>query len=80
MFSFIYSNLIHPDDKYQVSQEIESFIKNNIDSFEQSYRIKLKNGTYKYFYDYTKILRNEKNEIINFLGYIFDQTNLKERR
>ena len=76
---FNYSNLIHPDDKYQVSQEIESFIKNNIDSFEQAYRIQSKNGTYKYFYDYTKIIRDEKNEIINFLGYIFDQTNLKEK-
>lgn len=76
---FNYSNLIHPDDKYQVSQEIESFIKNNIDTFEQSYRIQMKNGTYKYFYDYTKILRNEENEIINFIGYMFDQTNLKEK-
>ena len=76
---FNYSNLIHPDDKYQVSQEVENFIKNNINSFEQSYRIQLKNGIYKYFYDYTKIIRDEKNEIINFIGYIFDQTNLKEK-
>lgn len=76
---FNYSNLIHPDDKYQISLEVENFIKNNIDSFEQSYRIQLKNGTYKYFYDYTKIIRDEKNEIINFIGYIFDQTNLKEK-
>ena len=36
-------------------------------------------GTYKYFYDYTKIIRNDNNEIINFIGYIFDQTNLKEK-
>lgn len=64
---FNYSNLIHPDDKYQVSQEVENFIKNNINTFEQSYRIQLKNGTYKYFYDYTKILRDEKNEIVNSL-------------
>ena len=76
---FNYSNLIHPDDKNKVYQEVENFIKNNLDSFEQAYRIQSKNGTYKYFYDYTKILRNEKNEIINFIGYIFDQTNLKEK-
>jgi diguanylate cyclase (GGDEF)-like protein/PAS domain S-box-containing protein len=76
---FNYSNLIHPDDKNIIIQELENFIKNNINTFEQSYRIQLKNGTYKYFYDYTKIIRDEKNEIINFLGYIFDQTNLKEK-
>ena len=76
---FNYSNLIHPDDKNKVYQEVENFIKNNLDSFEQAYRIQSKNGTYKYFYDYTKIIRDEKNEIINFLGYIFDQTNLKEK-
>ena len=76
---FNYSNLIHPDDKYKIYQEVENFIKNNINTFEQSYRIQLKNGIYKYFYDYTKIIRNEKNEIINLLGYVFDQTNLKEK-
>ena len=76
---FNYSNLIHPDDKNIVIQELENFIKNNINSFEQSYRIQLKNGIYKYFYDYTKIIRDEKNEIINLLGYVFDQTNLKEK-
>ncbi len=76
---FNYSNLIHPDDKYKVYQEVKNFIKNNINTFEQSYRIQLKNGIYKYFYDYTKIIRDEKNEIINFTGYIFDQTNLKEK-
>lgn len=76
---FNYSNLIHPDDKYKVSQEVQYFIKNNIDMFEQSYRIQLKDGTYKYFYDYTKVIRNDNNKIINFIGYIFDQTNLKEK-
>ena len=76
---FNYSNLIHPDDKYKILQEVQYFIKNNIDMFEQSYRIQLKDGTYKYFYDYTKIIRNDNNEIINFIGYIFDQTNLKEK-
>ena len=45
--------------KIKFHQEVENFIKNNLDSFEQSYRIQSKNGTYKYFYDYTKI-RNEK--------------------
>ena len=76
---FNYSNLIHPDDKYRILQEVQYFIKNNIDMFEQSYRIQLKDGTYKYFYDYTKIIRNKDEEIINFIGYIFDQTNLKEK-
>uniref|UniRef100_UPI0040473011 PAS domain S-box protein n=1 Tax=Aliarcobacter sp. TaxID=2321116 RepID=UPI0040473011 len=76
---FNYSNLIHPNDKNKIFREIENFIKNNINSFEQYYRIQLKNGTYKYFYDYTKITRDKNNKIINFIGYILDQTNLREK-
>ena len=74
---FNYSNLIHPEDKHRVYLEVKEFINKNIDSFEQSYRIQLKDGTYKYFYDYTKVVRNKDEKIVNFIGYIFDQTNLK---
>ena len=76
---FNYSNLIHPEDKHRVYLEVKEFINKNIDSFEQSYRIQLKDGTYKYFYDYTKVVRNKDEKIVNFIGYIFDQTNLKEK-
>ena len=72
-------NIIVNKATFTVRENPNAYIKNNINSFEQSYRIQLKDGTYKYFYDYTKIIKNDNNEIINFIGYIFDQTNLKEK-
>lgn len=56
---FNYMDLIHPDDINKVQKEVQDFIDNDINNYEQSYRIKMKDGTYKYFYDYTNLIRDE---------------------
>lgn len=76
---FNYMNLIHPDDINKVQKEVQDFIENGINNYEQSYRIKMKDGTYKYFYDYTNLIRDENNSVTRIVGYIFDQSNLKEK-
>ncbi|MDK2091289.1 PAS domain S-box protein [Aliarcobacter butzleri] len=76
---FNYMNLIHPDDINKVQKEIQDFIENGINNYEQSYRIKMKDGTYKYFYDYTNLIRDSENNVVRIVGYIFDQSNLKEK-
>ncbi|MDK2061889.1 PAS domain S-box protein [Aliarcobacter butzleri] len=76
---FNYMNLIHPDDINKVQKEVQDFIDNDINNYEQSYRIKMKDGTYKYFYDYTNLIRDENNSVTRIVGYIFDQSNLKEK-
>lgn len=75
---FNYMNLIHPDIN-KVQKEIQDFIENGINNYEQSYRIKMKDGTYKYFYDYTNLIRDSENNVVRIVGYIFDQSNLKEK-
>lgn len=76
---FNYMDLIHPDDINKVQKEVQDFIDNDINNYEQSYRIKMKDGTYKYFYDYTNLIRDENNSVTRIVGYIFDQSNLKEK-
>ncbi len=76
---FNYMNLIHPDDINKVQKEVQDFIDNDINNYEQSYRIKMKDGTYKYFYDYTNLIRDTENNVVRIVGYIFDQSNLKEK-
>ncbi|MFY9109955.1 PAS domain-containing protein, partial [Aliarcobacter butzleri] len=76
---FNYMDLIHPDDINKVQKEVQDFIENGINNYEQSYRIKMKDGVYKYFYDYTNLIRDENNSVIRIVGYIFDQSNLKEK-
>ena len=33
----------------------------------------MKDGTYKYFYDYTNLIRDSENNVVRIVGYIFDQ-------
>jgi len=75
---FRYGELIHPDDFKQIKEQIILHIQNNIDVYDQSYRLKMKSGEYKWFYDFTKLIRDKNNRVVSIRGYMFDQTHLKE--
>ena len=74
---FNYSSIIHEDDLERVSKEISFYTKDR-NSYEQSYRIRLKNGEYRWFYDFNQVIKNSSGEIKAIRGYMFDQTQLKE--
>ncbi|MCD6259308.1 MAG: response regulator [Helicobacteraceae bacterium] len=76
--SFNYNTLIHPDDLEKTHREVSQYIQSDVESFEQSYRLKRKDGIYRWFYDFTKIHRNSDGEAISLQGYLLDQTQLKE--
>lgn len=75
---FRFASLIHPEDVERISCEVSGNIKNHRDVYEQSYRLRVKNGEYRWFYDFTNLIRNEKGEVTLIRGYMFDQTRLKE--
>lgn len=79
MTNFHYKDIIHKDDINRVNEFIKYNIDNNINFYEQSYRIKLKEETYRYIYDYSKVIRDKHNKVISIVGYIIDQTTLKEK-
>lgn len=71
-----YSNCIHEEDKEQVSKEVEEIINSKKIYYKHKpYRIITKSGEIKWIRDYTITIRNRKNEITNFLGYLVDITN-----
>ncbi|WP_418186452.1 response regulator [Aliarcobacter lanthieri] len=74
---FKYSSLIHKDDLQRIIEEVNLYTKQK-NTYEQSYRIKLKNGDYRWFYDSNHVIRNSSGEIESIIGYMFDQTQLKE--
>lgn len=74
---FRYACMIHPDDIKRIANEVLYNIENNIDKFEQSYRLINKSGEYRWFYDFTMLERDEKGNLIGIRGYMFDQTNQK---
>jgi PAS domain S-box-containing protein len=75
---FRYVALIHPDDLEWIGPEVSHNIAHRIDAYEQSYRLRCADGTYRWFYDFTKLVRNEAGELIAIRGYLYDQSQQKE--
>lgn len=73
-----FKQLIHPDDRQRVSDEVQSKIDLGIFNYEQQYRIKNKNGVYRWYFDFTRVITDEEGKIISFHGYLFDNTAQKE--
>ena len=71
---FPYSKIIHPDDLERVSKEVNYNVHNNIDVYEQFYRLKNKNGEYRWIYDFTKLIRDQDGQILSLRGYLTDRT------
>jgi PAS domain S-box-containing protein len=70
--------LIHPEDIERIAAEIAFNMANNINSYEQSYRMRVKSGEYRWFYEFARLVRNEKGEITATRAYLFDHTAQKE--
>ena len=77
---FTFLDLIHRDDISRVTKEVNNYITNGVNIYEQSYRLRLKSGEYRWFYDFTQLIRDDRNNVIAIRGYMFDQTQLKETK
>jgi len=75
---FRYAELIHPDDRERIANEVQYNIRQHIDAYEQSYRLRMKDGQYHWFYDFTKLIRDESDRVVTIRGYMFDQSHLKQ--
>jgi PAS domain S-box-containing protein len=75
---FVYASLIHPDDLAGIVKEVAHNVANRTDAFEQSYRLRTKAGAYRWFYDFTKLVRDDAGKLIAIRGYLYDQTTQKE--
>lgn len=71
---FLYGDLIHPDDLALIQQEVSAHISQGQNMYEQAYRLRRKDGSWCYLYDYTRLERDPEGEIIEIRGYIIDQT------
>ncbi len=76
--NFRFSDLAHKEDLELVFPKIKENILRRKDAYEQSYRLRCKDGVYRWFYDFSKIERNENGEPLVIRGYLFDQTHIKQ--
>lgn len=73
-----YASIIHKDDLNHVTEEVTKAIEEQVYFFKHNpYRVITKDGTTKWILDSTVIVRDKNNEIINFVGYLTDISELK---
>ncbi|TCD48642.1 PAS domain-containing protein [Chlorobium sp. N1] len=76
---FRYAELIHPDDLDRVVSEVGEHMEGGKDLFEQSYRLRCKDGQYRWFFDFTQFRRNpDTGRVTAIQGYMYEQTEHKK--
>ncbi len=71
-------SLIHPDDVERIYNEAHSFVDGGESCYQQEYRIRDKNGKYRWYFDFTRVIKNKEGQVVNFHGYLFDISDRKE--
>jgi PAS domain S-box-containing protein len=71
-------SLIHPDDVERIPKETQGFVENGQAWYQQEYRLKNKDGKYKWYFDFTRIIRDNDGTLLNYHGYLFDISARKE--
>ena len=73
-----FTTLLHPDDYFPVMKNMKDHMDNLSDVYEVEYRIKAKDGSYKWFYDRGKVTQRDSNQkALLAAGIVFDITSKK---
>jgi diguanylate cyclase (GGDEF)-like protein/PAS domain S-box-containing protein len=75
---FRYADCIHPEDLAGVAAEVEQFIHENRNKWEQHYRIFRPDGSIRYLHDHTTSERDSTGKIVQLHGYLIDETRQKK--
>ena len=73
-----FAELVHPDDGEAVAGAIRRHLAAGTPSFEQSYRLRLRDGQYRWFYDFTVPERDDAGAAVRLRGYLMDLTPQKQ--
>ena len=69
-----YMELIHPEEKHQITQSLNLGIEGSDNHWKAEYRLKKANGKYAYVIEKGFILRDEKGKAFRMVGAIQDVT------
>jgi PAS domain S-box-containing protein len=72
-----FASLIHPDDLPRIGGEVTHYLESGTDVFEQDYRLRHVDGHYLYFYDFTRVQRDDNGRERMIYGYLLDITERK---
>lgn len=73
-----FHSIIHPDDLDRIKQEAKKNIDGGLLSFQQEYRIRDSRGKYHWYFDFTRVIKNEEGKVTHLHGYLFDISDRKK--
>ncbi len=69
---------IHPEDSLKMSVKLYSFLEQKTERWQDEYRFKCADGSYKYVFDRGFLVKDEDGKAIRMIGAIQDVTKQKE--
>lgn len=72
-----WENLLHPEEKVHVSLKIKEYILAKKGSYENTYRMRCKNGEYKWILSKGNAIRNDDGKVVRIAGSHTDITEHK---
>jgi PAS domain S-box-containing protein len=69
---------IHPEDSIKMSIKLYSFLEQKTENWQDQYRFKCADGSYKYVLDRGFLLKDEEGRAVRMIGAIQDITKQKE--
>jgi len=73
-----FGDLLHPEDRQRVGDEVTQALARGEAAFEQECRLRHADGEYRDFYDFTRVIRDESGEVCLLHGYLLDITANKQ--
>ncbi|MGV8906275.1 MAG: sensor domain-containing diguanylate cyclase [Acetobacterium sp.] len=74
-----FTTKIHPDDYTHVMENMTDHLQEKVEAYEVEYRIRTKDGAYKWYYDLGKITKyDNQGKPLYLAGVVFDVTEKKE--
>jgi two-component system sensor histidine kinase UhpB len=75
-----YHQKIHPQDRKQFTAKVKQYLTSNVDHWQEEYRLKTADGSYKDVYDRGYILKNEQQIPYRIIGAIIDVSAQKRKQ
>ncbi|MCF7918880.1 MAG: PAS domain S-box protein [Candidatus Cloacimonetes bacterium] len=75
--SVAWSELLHPDDKKKAFQTVEDYLQGKTKEYESTFRMKCKDGYYRWISGRGKAIRDENGKPYRFVGFNTDITKRK---
>ena len=72
-----WGRLVHPDDSSRAFQRVEAHINGETPSYDNEYRVRHRDGSYRWFHARGSVTRNEQGTAVRLAGTVIDVTERK---